>query len=124
MRASKNGFVESYDSGIVLSSGTEWEAAVPLDEGKGNPDIDFSQFGVTGGEENNGNSSSNSGGNITDNPYDDGNPSGVGSKCPVCHFCSQPLGLCIFIWLLIILVIIIIVVVIIVITLKKRKDRK
>ena len=125
VRASKSGFVENYDSGIVLSSGTEWEANVPLEEGKGNPDIDFSKFGVTSGEENdNGNSSSNPGGNGTNNPYDDGNPSGVGSKCPVCHFCSQPLGLCIFIWLLIILVIIIIVVVIIVITLKKRKDRK
>ena len=126
VRASKNGFVENYDSGIVLSSGTEWEAAVPLDEGKGNPDIDFSQFGVTSGEENNnGNSStSNPGGNGTNNPYDDGNPSGVGSKCPICHFCSQPLGICIFIWLLIILVAIIIVVVIIVAIRKKRKDKK
>ncbi|MBO4868416.1 MAG: hypothetical protein J5585_01755, partial [Clostridia bacterium] len=123
--ASKNGFVENYDSGIVLSSGTEWEANVPLEEGKGNPDIDFSQFGVTSGEEiNNGNSSSNPGGNGTNNPYDDGNPSGVGSNCPICHFCPQPLGLCIFIWLLIILVVIIIVVVIIAASKKKKKKDK
>lgn len=125
VRASKSGFVENYDSGIVLSSGTEWEANVPLEEGKGNPDIDFSKFGVTSGEENdNGNSSSNPGGNGTNNPYDDGNPSGVGSNCPICHFCPQPLGLCIFIWLLIILVVIIIVVVIIVASKKKKKKDK
>ena len=125
VRASKSGFVENYDSGIVLSSGTEWEANVPLEEGKGNPDIDFSKFGVTSGEENdNGNSSSNPGGNGTNNPYDDGSPSGVGSNCPICHFCPQPLGLCIFIWLLIILVVIIIVVVIIVASKKKKKKDK
>ena len=126
VRASKNGFVENYDSGIVLSSGTEWEAYVPLEEGKGNPDIDFSKFGVTSGDDNNGGNTptSNPGGNGTDNPYDDGNPSGVGSKCPICHFCSQPLGLCIFIWLLIILVVIIVIVIIIVITRKKKKDKK
>ncbi|MBO4769352.1 MAG: hypothetical protein J5563_01050 [Clostridia bacterium] len=126
VRASKNGFVENYDSGIVLSSGTEWEAAVPLEEGKGNPDIDFSKFGVASGEENNnGNSSAPaSDGSGKDNPYDDGNPSGVGSKCPICHFCPQPLGLCIFIWLLIILVAIIIVVIIIVASKRKKKDEK
>ena len=27
------------------------------------------------------------------------------SDCPICHFCPQPLGLCIFIWLIIIIVI-------------------
>ncbi|MBR5767053.1 MAG: hypothetical protein IKX86_00045, partial [Clostridia bacterium] len=125
VRASKNGFVENYDSGIVLSSGTEWEASVSLTEGKGTADIDFSKFGVASGEENdNGNSSSNPGGNGTNNPYDDGNPSGVGSNCPICHFCPQPLGLCIFIWLLIILVVIIIVVVIIVASKKKKKKDK
>ena len=123
VRASKNGFVENYDSGIVLSSGTEWEASVSLTEGKGTADIDFSKFGVASGEENdNGNSSSNPGGNGTNNPYDDGNPSGVGSNCPICHFCPQPLGLCIFIWLLIILVVIIIV--IIVASKKKKKKEK
>ena len=126
VRASKNGFTENYDSGIVLSSGTEWEAAVPLEEGKANPDIDFSQFGVTSGEENDsGNTSTpRPGGNETDNPYDDGNPSGVGSKCPICHFCPQPLGLCIFIWLLIILAVIIVIAVIIAASGKKRKDKK
>ena len=124
VRASKTGFVENYDSGIVLSSGTEWEATVPLDEGKGNPDIDFSKFGVTSGDENNDPSSTtNPGATTTDNPLDDGNPSGVGSKCPICHFCSQPLGLCIFIWLLIILVVIIIIVIIIAKARKKKKDK-
>ncbi len=58
----------------------------------------------------------------TGDPLDDGNPSGVGTKCPICHFCSQPLGLCIFIWLLIILVVIIIIVVIIIVVRKKKKD--
>ena len=47
VRASKNGFEENYDFGIVLSSGTEWEATVFLYEGKGNPDIDFSKFAET-----------------------------------------------------------------------------
>ena len=55
-------------------------------------------------------------------PLDDGNPSGV-DKCPICHFCPQPLGLCIFIWLLIILIIIIIIIVIIVV-IKKKKDKE
>jgi hypothetical protein len=124
VRASKNGFVENYDSGIVLSSGTEWEANVSLDEGKGSPDIDFSQFGVTSGEENNNGdpSTSTPAGNGTGTQND---PSNTGKKtCPICHFCSQPLGLCIFIWLLIILVVIIIIVIIIVAVRKKRKDKK
>ena len=125
VRASKSGFVENYDSGIVLSSETEWEATVPLEEGKGNPDIDFSKFGVTSADENNsGNTPTNPGENGTSNPYDDGNPSGVGSKCPICHFCSQPLGLCIFIWLLIILAVILILVIIIFASKKKKEDEK
>ena len=48
VRASKNGFVENYDSGIVLSSGTEWKPEVPLEEGEVSPDIDFSKFAETG----------------------------------------------------------------------------
>ncbi len=47
VRASKNGFVENYAFGIVLSSETEWNPRVPLSAGTGNPDIDFSQFGTT-----------------------------------------------------------------------------
>ena len=43
-------------------------------------------------------------------------------KCPLCHFCPQPLGLCIFIWLLIILVIVAVIVVILV--MKKKKDKE
>ena len=41
--------------------------------------------------------------------------------CPICHFCPQPLGICIFIWLLIILVVVIIIV-ILVVSKKKKKD--
>ena len=48
VRASKNGFVEKYDSGIVLSVGTEWKPELLLEEGKGSPDIDFSKFAETG----------------------------------------------------------------------------
>ncbi|MBP5631677.1 MAG: hypothetical protein J6X34_00185 [Clostridia bacterium] len=44
--------------------------------------------------------------------------------CPICHFCPQPLGLCIFIWLLIILAVIIVIVVIIAVAKKKKKDKK
>ncbi len=124
VRASKNGFVENYDSGIVLSSGTEWEAVVPLTEGKGTPDIDFSKFGVASGEENNnGNSSTpNPGGNGTGTQNNPSNPEK--NECWLCHFCPQPLGLCIFIWLLIILVVVIIIVVIIAASKKKKKDEK
>jgi hypothetical protein len=45
-------------------------------------------------------------------------------KCPICHFCPQPLGICIFIWLLIILVVIIIVVIIAVASKKKKNKKK
>ena len=45
-------------------------------------------------------------------------------KCPICHFCPQPLGLCIFIWLLIILLIVAVIVVVVVISRKKKKDGK
>ena len=48
VRASKNGFAEKYDSGIVLSSGTEWKPELSLEEGEGSPDIDFSKFTETG----------------------------------------------------------------------------
>lgn len=50
----------------------------------------------------------------TDAPVDP-----VEKTCPICHFCPQPLGLCIFIWLLIILGAI---AVIIVIVKKKKKE--
>ena len=32
----------------MLSTGTEWEANVPLEEGQSNPDIDFAKFAETG----------------------------------------------------------------------------
>lgn len=48
VRASKTGFVEKYDSGIVLSAGTEWKPELSLAEGTGSPDIDFSKFAETG----------------------------------------------------------------------------
>ncbi|MBR5741158.1 MAG: carboxypeptidase regulatory-like domain-containing protein [Firmicutes bacterium] len=52
VRASKTGYTEGYDFGIVFAKGAvseveQWEANVPLNEGVGNPDIDFSQFGET-----------------------------------------------------------------------------
>ena len=51
-------------------------------------------------------------------------PSNPAKKtCPICHFCPQPLGLCIFIWLLIILVVVIIIIVIIASKKKKKKEK-
>ena len=44
-------------------------------------------------------------------------------KCPICGFCPQPLGLCIFIWIAIVVVIIVIVAVII-IARKKKSEKK
>ena len=126
VRASKNGFAEGFDSGIVLSSGTEWEANVPLDEGTGNPDIDFSKFGVTSAAENTGENSPASGSeaNGTAESGDPGTQNAAASECPICHFCPQPLGLCIFIWLAILLLVIIIIVVVIVIVVKKSKKKE
>ena len=55
-------------------------------------------------------------------PQDD--PADPGKKtCPICHFCPQPLGLCIFIWLAILLVVIIIIVVIVVVVVKNKKKK-
>lgn len=54
-------------------------------------------------------------------PDDPSNPSK--KTCPICHFCPQPLGLCIFIWLLIILVVVIIIIVIIASKKKKKKEK-
>lgn len=47
VRASADGFKESYEFGIVLSSDTEWSPRVYLSEGVGTPDIDFSKFAAT-----------------------------------------------------------------------------
>ena len=47
VRASKDGYKENYEFGIVLSSETEWSPQVVLSSGIGNPDIDFSKFGST-----------------------------------------------------------------------------
>ena len=46
------------------------------------------------------------------------------TECPICHFCSQPFGLCIFIWLLIILLVLIILIVIIIAVAKSKKKKK
>ncbi|MBQ9545024.1 MAG: hypothetical protein IJV00_07850 [Clostridia bacterium] len=48
---------------------------------------------------------------------------GNNDKCPICHFCPQPLGLCIFIWLAII-VAIAVVVIIIVKSAKKNENKE
>ncbi len=42
-------------------------------------------------------------------------------QCPICGFCPQPLGLCIFIWIAILVTVIIVIVVVIVIVKKKKK---
>ena len=63
---------------------------------------------------NTGGGTSTGGGSGTEN-------SGAKSSCPICHFCPQPLGICIFIWLLIILIIIIVVIILIK---KSQKDKK
>ena len=54
VRGSMEGYVESYDSGIVLADGLNadgeediWEAYLELTGGVGNPDIDFSAFSAT-----------------------------------------------------------------------------
>lgn len=44
-------------------------------------------------------------------------------KCPICGFCPQPLGLCIFIWLAIILIVIVVVIVVISVNKKKNKEK-
>ncbi len=53
---------------------------------------------------------------ITESPKD------KESKCPLCGFCPQPLGLCIFIWILIIVVLIVVVVVVVILVKKNKKD--
>ena len=59
VRASKDGYKEGYDFGIVFSEKAtlsdedeRWNPSVDLDEGEGSPDIDFSQFGETAAWEN------------------------------------------------------------------------
>ena len=44
-------------------------------------------------------------------------------ECPICHFCPQPLGLCIFIWIAIILVVLVVIFIIVKAT-KKKDDKK
>ncbi|MBQ7567139.1 MAG: S-layer homology domain-containing protein [Oscillospiraceae bacterium] len=57
IRASKNGYKEGYDFGIVFAEGMgsadeRWQPSVDLEEGAGTADIDFTQFGVTNAWEN------------------------------------------------------------------------
>ena len=126
VRASKTGYIENYDSGIVLSSGTEWEANVPLDEGEGEPDIDFSQFGAASGEETDISQPADPPATVPaaseteTTPAEAVAPGTQAAACPICHFCSRPLGICIFIWLLILLVLLLI----IVLRIKARKKKK
>ena len=53
-----------------------------------------------------------------------GNNTGKKSDCPICHFCPQPLGLCIFIWIAIIVLIIVVIIIIIVVASKKKKKEE
>ena len=118
VRASKNGIT------AICFSTISWTKTTCFTEGKGTADIDFSKFGVASGEENNSGDSStpNPGGSGTDPQNDVSDPEK--KECWLCHFCPQPLGLCIFIWLLIILVVVIIIVIIIVASKKKKKNEK
>ncbi len=52
-----------------------------------------------------------------------GTEPGAKTDCPICHFCSQPLGLCIFIWLLILIAVVAVLIVVAVISRKKKKER-
>ncbi len=58
VRASKAGFVEGYDYGIVVSDAAQaedwelWKPSIRLAAGQGSPDIDFSQFAATNAWEN------------------------------------------------------------------------
>ena len=61
------------------------------------------------------------GGEATDTT--DNGSTGKKSDCWLCHFCPQPLGLCIFIWIAIIVLIIIIIIIIIVVASKKKKEK-
>ncbi len=64
--------------------------------------------------------------NETDPPSTDvpvnTNPEG-NDKCSICGFCSDPLGICIFIWLAIILAVIIIIVAVVIIIVKSKKKK-
>ncbi len=58
VRASKSGYVEGYDYGIVFAKGASvssediWKPSISLNAGQGHADIDFSQFGETAAWEN------------------------------------------------------------------------
>ncbi|MBR4256593.1 MAG: hypothetical protein IKQ18_05465 [Clostridia bacterium] len=62
------------------------------------------------------------GGEATDTT--DNGSTGKKSECPICHFCPQPLGLCIFIWIAIIVLIIVIIIIIIVVVNKNKKKKE
>ncbi|MBQ9467505.1 MAG: hypothetical protein IJU52_00675 [Clostridia bacterium] len=64
------------------------------------------------------------GDDTTGDPEDPGKVDPNKKTCPICRFCPQPLGLCIFIWLLIILVAVAVMIIIIVVNNKKKKDKK
>ncbi len=51
-------------------------------------------------------------------------PAGSADKCPICHFCPRPLGICIFIWLLIIIIIVVVIIIIASKNKKKKKEEK
>ena len=43
-------------------------------------------------------------------------------KCKICHKCSEPLGLCIWIWIVIIVVVVLVIAAVVFFILKKKKD--
>ena len=101
----KGKVTESY---IGKNSGGAWEDVCVKGSGFGSDDIVINDTPAT------------------DNNGDDGEGSILDklpkSDCPICHFCPQPLGLCIFIWLIIIVAVIAVVVVVVVLV-KKKKNK-
>ena len=62
-----------------------------------------------------------SGQSETDNPQTEETNKG---KCKICHFCPQPLGLCIFIWIAIIVAVVAVIVVAVIFIKKKKNNSK
>lgn len=90
-----------------------WASCSGMEEDLEGPWSDILSFGT-----------SDIGGNDTPAPSETAPADDAKPSCPICHFCSQPLGLCIFIWLLIILLVLIILIVIIVVAVKSKKKKE
>ncbi len=63
----------------------------------------------------------NQGGSPGGNGTEDPTVPAADKKCPICHFCPQPLGICIFIWLAILIVLILVIVIVVKASKKNKK---